>query len=107
MVKRELPEKIIKEVTAFKKLLLADNLPVLKLYVFGSYAKGSAREDSDIDVAVVSSKFKSQWSALDYLYKKLPYGIGSTIEPVGFSPKDFKNKYSSLVNEIKSYGVEV
>ena len=107
MVKRKLPEKIIKEVTEFKKLLQADNLPILKLYVFGSYAKGNAREGSDIDVAVVSSQFRSQWSALDYLYSKLPYGLGWTIEPVGFSPSDFENKYSSLVSEIKNYGVEV
>lgn len=107
MVKRKLPKKIISEVRKYKKLLQADNLPMAGVYVFGSHAKGNAKKDSDIDVAVVSPSFKSPWSALNYLYDKLPYGMGWTIEPVGFSPADFSSKYSSLINEIKMYGVEV
>ena len=107
MVKAKLPQKIIAEVTEYKKLLQADNLPIVGVYIFGSYAKGNARSDSDIDVAVISPNFKSPWSALNYLYNKLPYGMGWTIEPVGFSPVDFDSKYSSLVNEIRTYGVEV
>ncbi|OGI99729.1 hypothetical protein A3H53_00385 [Candidatus Nomurabacteria bacterium RIFCSPLOWO2_02_FULL_40_10] len=91
----------------YKKLLQADNLPIVGIYVFGSQAKGNPREDSDIDVAVVSPRFINRWSALEYLYGKLPYGMGWTIEPVGFSPSDFDSKYSSLINEIKMYGVAV
>ena len=85
----------------------ADKLPMVSVYVFGSHAKGNARKDSDIDVAVISPDLKSRWSALDYLYSKLPYGMGWTIEPVGFNPTDFNSKYSTLINEIKTYGVEV
>ena len=107
MVKRKLPQKIITEVSEYKKLLEADNLPIVGIYVFGSHAKGNAGKESDIDVAVISPQFKSPWSALDYLYSKLPYGLGWTIEPVGFSPTDFNSKYSTLVNEIKTYGVAV
>ncbi|MEK7161329.1 MAG: nucleotidyltransferase domain-containing protein [Patescibacteria group bacterium] len=95
------------EVKEYKKILKADNLPITGVYVFGSYAKGSARKGSDIDVAVISPKFKNSWSALGYLYSKLPYGLGWTIEPVGFSPKEFNNKYSSLIYEIKTHGVKV
>jgi hypothetical protein len=29
------------------------------------------------------------------------------MEPVGFSPADFSSKYSTLINEIKTYGVAV
>lgn len=107
MVKKELPEKIIKEVEEFKKLLEADDLLIESIYVFGSYAKGSAREGSDIDVAVISPDFKSPWSALDYLLQKLPYGRGWVIEPVGFNPSDFSNRYSSFINEIKTYGIKI
>ena len=107
MVKKKLSQKVISEVVEYKKLLQADSLPIVDVYVFGSHAKGNAKKDSDIDVAVVSPNFKSPWSALSYLYDKLPYGIGWTIEPVGFSPADFNSKYSSLINEIKMYGVKV
>ena len=107
MAKKRLPKKVVDEVSEYKKLLKADNLPIASIYVFGSYAKGKARKDSDIDVAVVSPRFKDSWSALGYLYSKLPYGLGWTIEPVGFSPKEFSDKYSSLIYEIKHHGVKV
>lgn len=107
MVKRQLPKKVIEQVKEFKKILEKGKLPMQGVYVFGSYAKGTARKDSDIDVAVISSKFKSRWDALGYLYDKLPYGLGWSIEPMGFNPKDFKDKYSTLIYEIKTHGVKV
>lgn len=106
MVKK-LPQKVIEQVKEYKKILRADKLPVRGVYVFGSYAKGTATKDSDIDVCVVSPKFKTSWSALSYLYSKLPYGLGWSIEPVGFNPKDFSDKYSGLISEIKKHGVKV
>ena len=91
----------------YKEIMSKVKTSSFVLLLFGSYAKGNARKNSDIDVAVISPDFKSPWSALDYLYSKLPYGKGWVIEPVGFSPADFSSKYSILINEIKTYGVEV
>ena len=107
MVKRKLPDKIISEVNEYKNILKADKLPISAMYVFGSYAKGIPRKWSDIDVCVVSPKFIDTWDALTYLRRKVPFGLGWSIEPVGFSPADFEDKYSSLIHEIKTYGVEV
>ncbi|MDE2019284.1 MAG: nucleotidyltransferase domain-containing protein [Patescibacteria group bacterium] len=107
MAQAKLPQSVINQVREYKKILQADNLPVSGVYVFGSYAKGHATKDSDIDVAVVSPKFRSSWEALSYLYGKLPYGLGWLIEPIGFSPEDFENKYSTLVHEIKKHGIKV
>lgn len=107
MVKGQLPEKIISEVNEYKKILKADKLPISAMYVFGSYAKGTSHKWSDIDVCVVSPQFTDAWDALTYLRRKVPYGVGWIIEPLGFNPVDFSSKYSSLINEIKTYGVEV
>ncbi len=38
--------------------LVANEFPVKSVYLFGSYAKGEAREYSDIDLAVVSDNFE-------------------------------------------------
>jgi uncharacterized protein len=38
--------------------LVADEFPIKSVYLFGSYAKGEAKEYSDIDLAVVSDKFE-------------------------------------------------
>lgn len=38
--------------------LVTDEFPIKSVYLFGSYAKGEAKEYSDIDLAVVSDKFE-------------------------------------------------
>ncbi len=107
MVKKRLPNKVIKEVEKYVAFLKSDRLPINAVYIFGSYAKGKQRKDSDIDVAVISPRFKNSWQALQYLWRNRPISLNMPIEPVGFNPKDFASKYSSLVNEIKTYGVKV
>ncbi len=107
MAKRKLPKKVISEVRKYKNILKADKLPIAGVYVFGSYAKGTPHKWSDIDVAVVSPRFKDWWQAMSYLHSKLPLGLGWSIEPHGFHPKDFNNKYSTLISEIKTHGVKV
>ncbi len=107
MVKKTLSKKITKEVKDYVADLKQDKLPINKVIVFGSYAKGSAHKWSDIDVCIISPKFNDSWKALQYLWlKRTKNDAPSTIEPVGFSPKDFKEG-SSLINEIKKYGVEI
>jgi predicted nucleotidyltransferase len=38
--------------------LVSQEYPVRNLYLFGSYAKGNAKDYSDIDIAIVSDKFE-------------------------------------------------
>ena len=44
--------QVIKIVKRYKEAVTAKFGPVT-VYLFGSYSKGNAREDSDIDVAVI------------------------------------------------------
>lgn len=82
-------------------------MPLSAVYVFGSYAKGSQHKWSDIDVCVVSPKFKNSFEALQLLWKKRPRNFNLTIEPVGFSPQEFKNEEIPLIHEIKKFGVKI
>lgn len=107
MAKQKLPAKVISQVRAYKDILRADKLPFKDVYVFGSYAKGTQRKHSDIDVCIISTRFKDAWTALTYLRRKVPNGLEWSIEPVGFSPKDFEDKYSTLIYEIKKHGIKV
>jgi len=36
-------------------------MPIDKAYLFGSYAKGNPREDSDLDVCFFSDYFEDKW----------------------------------------------
>lgn len=95
------------QVKEYKKILQAEKLPMRGFYVFGSYAKGTQHKWSDIDVFVVSPKFKDAWHGLSYLMKRLPYGLGWSIEPHGMNPRDFNNKYSTLATEVKEHGIKI
>jgi predicted nucleotidyltransferase len=50
-------DTVIKTVKQFEKALAAANIQVEQLILFGSHATGTAREDSDIDIVVISSSF--------------------------------------------------
>ena len=106
MVKKRIPKKVVKIVQDYtERLRKQDKLPISKVVVFGSYAKGKTREWSDIDVCIVSPKFKDGISALQFLFQRREdEEVMAGLEPIGFSEKDFEEG-SSLIQEIKKTGV--
>lgn len=80
-------EDIIKFLTEHKTVF-AERYGVLKIGLFGSYVRGEARDDSDIDIAVelekdqISDHYFSLLHFLeDTLGKKIDLGIISNIKP--------------------------
>lgn len=108
MVKKTVPKKLKQAIDMYIKGLKEDKLPIEKVILYGSYAKGTQHKWSDVDVCVVSPKFKNAFDALEYLWSmRKVFNMKYTVEPIGFSPNDFKDKYSSLINEIKEHGIEI
>jgi predicted nucleotidyltransferase len=108
MVRRRIPKKAEREIKRYLDVLRKDNLPIKKVILFGSFARGSQHKWSDIDLCIVSPKFKDSFEASQYLWKKRKiFDLNYTIEPVGFNLKDFNDKYDSLANEIKKTGIEI
>ncbi|MDR1796531.1 MAG: nucleotidyltransferase domain-containing protein [Clostridiales Family XIII bacterium] len=60
---------------------VTQHLSPSSIILFGSYAKGEAREDSDIDVAIVFDGFKGDWLKTSALLWSLCRGISYDIEP--------------------------
>ena len=88
----------------FAEHIQKDGLPIEKLIIFGSYAKGTAHEHSDIDLCIISPKFgKDAIRKLQYLLKQSRY-IDNDIEPFPLSIKEYKNGISPLIAEIKKFG---
>ena len=106
MVKKRIPKKIIRIVENYtKRLTEEDKLPIDKVIVFGSYAKGNTHKWSDIDVCIISPKFKDFIEDLQFLLiKRKDEEVRAGLEPMGFSVKDFEEG-SSLIQEIKKTGV--
>ena len=104
MVKKE----ILNKLKRFKALLEKEGIPVEKMFLYGSYARGTAHKDSDIDVCVVSKIFgKDRMEERFLLSHKAPQ-IDVRIEAVPFSLKDYqKNRVSPLLHQIRKESIEV
>ena len=90
---------VMKTLKQFKKTLESFNIQVDQLILFGSYASGTAREDSDIDVVVISSSFsdKSYWERIDILSEAI-YKVFAPIEASAFTPEEWKAGKSLVVD---------
>ena len=86
--------------------LVSDEFPIKSVYLFGSYAKGIAKEYSDIDLAVVSDKFEgSRFFDKEKLNKYiLKTSIDLEIHP--FRTVDFTED-NPFVKEIIQSGLKI
>ena len=53
-----------------------------KVYLFGSYSKGCARPDSDIDIAVVVPRVKGDYLSTAASLWRITMDVNTLIEPV-------------------------
>ncbi|MBU1104888.1 nucleotidyltransferase domain-containing protein [Candidatus Parcubacteria bacterium] len=96
-----------KAIKAFKKGLLTAGIRPERLILFGSYAKGTASKNSDIDVCVVSRAFgKDEFSETSDLFK-IAWRTSPNIEPIAMNPGRFNDPFDPLCVEIKKYGIPV
>ena len=75
------------------------------VYLFGSYAKGTNSEDSDIDIAVVLKSDKNTFDIMVDLMM-LTQDIDLRIEPHPIKTEDFEND-NPFVHEIIKTGIKV
>lgn len=94
-----------KKAMSFLKLLEASGIPIDSAFIFGSYAKGKAREGSDIDICLISSVFSNLFEDRLKLMR-LRREIDASIEPHPFGHKDFIDE-NPLVWEIKNTGEKI
>lgn len=73
--------------------------------LFGSYAKGTNHEDSDIDIAIVL-KHVNDIIDIQIELMKLRRKIDLRIEPHPFNQSDF-NRNNPVVSEILKYGINL
>lgn len=95
-------EEIAKEVSEF----LSSYIKINNLIIYGSYAYGSPRQDSDFDIAVISADFKKMniLEKMD-LFAKTALATDSRVEIKGFSKEEFLHpEEGSLLEIIKRNG---
>lgn len=97
-------KKIVKK---YARVLQAEGYPVSAVYLFGSFAKGTQHEWSDIDVAVVSEQVGKNREEGRMNLWRARRNVDSRIEPHGFSPKAFSEDWQPMVHEIKTTGIRI
>ncbi len=80
-----------------------NGIPIQEAIIFGSYAKGYPKEESDIDVALVSPAFTGDRFEDRRRIIPLRRKINNRIEPIPFRPDDF-SEGGNFVDEIKKTG---
>lgn len=99
-------DKILRDIKKYIAELNKSGIPVQKAVLFGSWARGKATEESDVDVALVSDKFTGDRFQDRRSIIPLRRKINTRIEPLPFTQKDFYTE-GILVEEIARYGEEV
>lgn len=88
---------------------LGKRIPIKRVILFGSYAYGRPVRGSDIDIAIVSDKFKrmddiKRIMLLSDCARYIECDVD--IDPIGFTEKELKNAdYFEIGGEIEEKGV--
>ncbi len=96
--------------------ILKDHLNTKKIIssvIFGSVSKGEEKEDSDIDVLVISDDFDHATEAIANASEDVALGFHTRVSPIIFTKKEFLSKRkgdltrSILANHIHITGIEL
>ncbi len=94
-------------ITKYLFLIKAQFADIESAYLFGSYAKGKATDDSDIDLALIFSRLDdSRRFEIQVQLMLLAAKIDTRIEPHPISHDDF-NSGNPFFVEIKKTGIEI
>jgi len=100
----QIKNEVTKLVQALKK-----NIKVDSVILFGSVAKGTAGDDSDVDIAVISAEFgKNPLKDKQLIYRTI---VKEDIEPYfeihTFSPTELKTSDNYFISEVRSTGKKI
>ncbi|OGQ48382.1 MAG: hypothetical protein A3I09_01060 [Deltaproteobacteria bacterium RIFCSPLOWO2_02_FULL_47_10] len=98
------PRKIRSVVQKFKAALRKAGFPPIRMFIYGSYARGENRPDSDIDICLVSTFFKTSKEKYRKKAVLIAFEIDPRIQVVLAKPKDIRSKglsplFSSIYSE--------
>ena len=96
-------EEVIDKLKMYEKLL-SKYMKFDEMILFGSYAKGNAREDSDVDVAIVVKTLTGDYFSTRPLLWRIRREVDDRIEPVLIEKT---HDESGFLSEIMKNGVAI
>ena len=105
MVERTINKEILNSINEFIKEI-KKHYNITTIILFGSYAKGTENEDSDIDIAVISDDFEDIYECMANLMG-MTWDIDARIEPHPIKKKDFDEESDYFIKEVINTGIKV
>ena len=101
-------KSIIKNLKIFK-LNLNKEVPIEKMIFFGSRTKGKYNRDSDIDLILVSNKFKNKRFRFRPLGFHNYWNLDYPVDFLCYTPEEFNKlkKQITIVREAVREGIEI
>ncbi|MBS3157420.1 nucleotidyltransferase domain-containing protein [Candidatus Woesearchaeota archaeon] len=101
-------KSLIKKLKVFRSTINSE-IPIKKMFLFGSYATGKTRKWSDVDLVIVSPKFRKKKS---YQRARRLYDYWDLKYPVDFlcyTPEEFNKlkKQITIVKQAVETGIEI
>lgn len=105
MVKKSIDREIMESIQKYIAKI-SQYYKIEAIILFGSYAKGTENENSDIDIAIISSDFndiiEDGANLIGYTWK-----IDTRIEPHPIKTEDYKKISTPFVQEVINTGIKV
>lgn len=105
MVERTINKNIVDSINKFTEEI-KKQYNITAIILFGSYAKGTENENSDIDIAIVSDDFDDIYDCMANLMG-MTWNIDARIEPHQIKTEDYINISTPFVKEIIDTGIQV
>ena len=107
MAEKSINNKRIMEIVQKYVEKICENYKVYAIILFGSYAKGTEHEDSDIDIAIITDDIENDIFEEELNLMRLRRKIDTRIEPHLIRIEDYKNIETPLIQEIIDTGIKV
>ena len=105
MVERTINREILNSINEYIKEI-KKHYNITAIILFGSYAKGTYNENSDIDIAIVSEDFEDIYDCMADLMG-MTWDIDARIEPHPITKKDYEEASNYFIQEIVDTGIKV
>ncbi|MDY0302059.1 MAG: nucleotidyltransferase domain-containing protein [Trichlorobacter sp.] len=99
-------DTVIEVIKKYLHELNLNGIPINQAFLFGSFVKGTAKEESDIDIALISEAFTGDRFDDRRRIVPLRRNIDNRLEPIPFSPENFASG-GILIDEITKTGIRI
>jgi predicted nucleotidyltransferase len=99
--------EVIELVKKYLDVLRTEGISVRKAFLYGSYSVGSASDESDIDVMIISDQFEKNNDKIAGKVWRLTSEVDSKIEPFLVGTDSFQENSSPIIQKVKATGIEI